>query len=165
MRDSVVGCSGKGRRHHGDVIVALGARDVKMPKVNAKTHPHTAAIAAKLKTEQGDAAYRRRKSIVEAPNGWIKAVMGLRQFSMRAWTRCKPVELVYGAKSEANGVSVRARRLNGGGSMHPVVITRRAPQDWYPLARRRLAIAESAAAIVSALQKTGHTALPRRLPA
>ncbi|EOA1254853.1 transposase [Klebsiella pneumoniae] len=45
--------------------------------------PHTAAIAAKLKTEQGDAAYRRRKSIVEAPNGWIKAVMGLRQFSMR----------------------------------------------------------------------------------
>ncbi|MCQ4069576.1 transposase, partial [Klebsiella pneumoniae] len=40
-------------------------------------------IAAKLKTEQGDAAYRRRKSIVEAPNGWIKAVMGLRQFSMR----------------------------------------------------------------------------------
>ncbi|HBV4935127.1 TPA: transposase, partial [Klebsiella pneumoniae] len=30
-----------------------------------------------------DAAYRRRKSIVEAPNGWIKAVMGLRQFSMR----------------------------------------------------------------------------------
>ncbi|MFQ0356623.1 transposase, partial [Klebsiella pneumoniae] len=25
----------------------------------------------------------RRKSIVEAPNGWIKAVMGLRQFSMR----------------------------------------------------------------------------------
>ncbi|VDB02131.1 hypothetical protein BANRA_05465 [Klebsiella pneumoniae] len=26
------------------------------------------------------------KSIVEAPNGWIKAVMGLRQFSMRGWT-------------------------------------------------------------------------------
>ncbi len=76
--------------HHGDVIVALGREGREDAKVNAKTHPHTAAIAAKLKTEQGDAAYRRRKSIVEAPNGWIKAVMGLRQFSMRAWTRCKP---------------------------------------------------------------------------
>lgn len=69
--------------HHGDVIVALGREGREDAKVNAKTHPHTAAIAAKLKTEQGDAAYRRRKSIVEAPNGWIKAVMGLRQFSMR----------------------------------------------------------------------------------
>ncbi|MEA9342946.1 transposase, partial [Pseudomonas aeruginosa] len=65
------------------VIVALGREGREDAKVNAKTHPHTAAIAAKLKTEQGDAAYRRRKSIVEAPNGWIKAVMGLRQFSMR----------------------------------------------------------------------------------
>ncbi len=51
-------------------------------KVNAMTHPHTAAIAAKLKTEQGDAAYRRRK--VDRGSEWlIKAVMGLRQFSMR----------------------------------------------------------------------------------
>ncbi|MCL8281890.1 transposase, partial [Pseudomonas aeruginosa] len=49
----------------------------------AKTHPHTAAIAAKLKTEQRAAAYRRRKSIVEAPTGWIKAGLGLPQFSMR----------------------------------------------------------------------------------
>lgn len=52
--------------HHGDVIVALGREGREDAKVNAKTHPHTAAIAAKLKTEQGDAAYRRRKSIVEA---------------------------------------------------------------------------------------------------
>ncbi|MBD3703676.1 transposase [Klebsiella pneumoniae] len=50
--------------HHGDVIVALGREGREDAKVNAKTHPHTAAIAAKLKTEQGDAAYRRRKSIV-----------------------------------------------------------------------------------------------------
>ncbi|WP_124038618.1 IS1182-like element ISKpn6 family transposase, partial [Klebsiella pneumoniae] len=45
--------------HHGDVIVALGREGREDAKVNAKTHPHTAAIAAKLKTEQGDAAYRR----------------------------------------------------------------------------------------------------------
>ncbi len=70
--------------HHGDVTsLPSAARDVKMPRSMPKTHPHTAAIAAKLKTEQGDAAYRRRKSIVEARSGWIKAVMGLRQFSMR----------------------------------------------------------------------------------
>ncbi len=44
----------------------------------------------------------------------------------------------------------------------PVVITRRAPRIGI-LGADALPIAESAAAIVSALQKTGHTALPRRL--
>lgn len=38
---------------------------------------------AGLKTEAGKAAYRRRKAIVEPPNGWIKAVLGFREFSMR----------------------------------------------------------------------------------
>lgn len=41
----------------------------------------------KLKTEQGEATYRRRKAIVEAPIGWIKAVMGFRQFSLRDLTK------------------------------------------------------------------------------
>ncbi len=64
--DSVVRLFWQVADHHGDVIVALGREGREDAKVNAKTHPHTAAIAAKLKTEQGDAAYRRRKSIVEA---------------------------------------------------------------------------------------------------
>lgn len=68
---------------HGEVIVALGREGRDDAKINAEKYPHTAAMAAKLKTVQGDAAYRRRKSIVEAPNAWIKAVMGFRQFSLR----------------------------------------------------------------------------------
>ena len=44
-------------------------------------------MAAKLKTEQGQAAYRKRKWIAEPPNGWIKSVLGFRQFSLRGLHR------------------------------------------------------------------------------
>ena len=44
---------------------------------------------AKLKTPQGQAAYRKRKWIVEAPNGWIKSVLGFRQFSLRGLEKVK----------------------------------------------------------------------------
>ena len=43
---------------------------------------------AKLKTPQGS-AYRKRKWIVEAPNGWIKSVLGFRQFSLRGLEKVK----------------------------------------------------------------------------
>ena len=35
----------------------------------------------------GQAAYRKRKWIAEPPNGWIKSVLGLRQFSLRGLHR------------------------------------------------------------------------------
>jgi hypothetical protein len=44
-------------------------------------------MSAKLQSEQGKAAYRRRKWIAGPPNGWIKNVLGLRQFSMRGLRR------------------------------------------------------------------------------
>ena len=44
-------------------------------------------MAAKLQTDRGKAAYRKRKWIAEPPNGWIKNVMGFRQFSMRGLER------------------------------------------------------------------------------
>ncbi|SFC50947.1 Transposase DDE domain-containing protein, partial [Polaromonas sp. OV174] len=34
-------------------------------------------------------AYRKRKWIAEPPNGWIKSVLGLRQFSMRGLHRVR----------------------------------------------------------------------------
>ena len=49
----------------------------------AQRYPHTVAMQAKLQTEQGKADYRKRKWIAEPPNGWIKNVLGFRQFSMR----------------------------------------------------------------------------------
>jgi transposase len=66
-----------------EVIVALGREGRENAKIDAEHYPHTAAMAARLQTAAGEAAYRRRKAIVEAPNGWIKAVLGFRQFSLR----------------------------------------------------------------------------------
>jgi hypothetical protein len=40
-------------------------------------------FAVSFATEEVKIAYRRRKAIVEPPNGWIKSVMGFRQFSLR----------------------------------------------------------------------------------
>ena len=66
-----------------EVIVALGREGRKHAGIDAEKYPHTAQMAAKLQSDEGKAAYRRRKAIVEAPNGWIKAVLGFRQFSLR----------------------------------------------------------------------------------
>lgn len=66
-----------------DVIVALGREGRENASIDAAKYPHTAAMSERLQSESGKAAYRRRKAIVEPPNGWIKAVMGFRQFSFR----------------------------------------------------------------------------------
>jgi hypothetical protein len=44
-------------------------------------------MADKMQTEEGQGAYRKRKWIAEPPNGWIKNVLGFRQFSMRGLHR------------------------------------------------------------------------------
>lgn len=44
---------------------------------------------ARLQTPQGQAAYRKRKWIVEASNGWVKSVLGFRQFSLRGVEKAK----------------------------------------------------------------------------
>jgi transposase len=66
-----------------EVIVALGREGKRQPQIDQDKHPHTAAMAAKLQTQQGQDKYRRRKAIVEPPNAWIKQVLGFRQFSFR----------------------------------------------------------------------------------
>ena len=72
-----------------DLVVAVG-REGKQPlRFDAQRLPHTAAMAAKLQTDEGRAAYRRRKWIAEPPNGWIKNVLGFRQFSLRGLHRVK----------------------------------------------------------------------------
>jgi GNAT superfamily N-acetyltransferase len=69
-----------------EVVVALGREGKVHAEVDAERYPHTAAMAAKLQTKPGQAAYRKRKWIAEPPNGWIKNVLGFRQFS----TGCGP---------------------------------------------------------------------------
>jgi hypothetical protein len=70
-----------------DLVVALGREGKQALRFDAHRSPYTAAMADKLQTDEGKAAYRRRKWIAEPPNGWIKNVLGFRQFSLRGLHR------------------------------------------------------------------------------
>jgi len=66
-----------------ELIVALGREGKDEVLVDAAKNPRTVAMRGKLLSDEGQRAYRKRKWIVEPPNGWIKAILGFRQFSMR----------------------------------------------------------------------------------
>ena len=70
-----------------ELVVALGREGKQQLHFDPVGKPHTAAMAAKLQTEQAKTAYRKRKWIAEPPNGWIKNVLGFRQFSLRGLHR------------------------------------------------------------------------------
>jgi hypothetical protein len=72
---------------HTDAVVAIGREGKSHRPINAATLPLTAAMANKMKTPEARKAYRRRKWLAEPPNGWIKNVLGFRQFSMRGLHR------------------------------------------------------------------------------
>lgn len=71
------------------LVVALGREGKEHAEIDPQQHPHTAAMAARLKTDEGQQAYSKRKWIAEPPNGWIKNVLGFRQFSMRGLHRVR----------------------------------------------------------------------------
>lgn len=66
-----------------DLVVAIGREGKSHRSINEASLPLTAAMAAKIKTQEARDAYRRPKWLAEPPNGWIKNVLGFRQFSMR----------------------------------------------------------------------------------
>jgi transposase len=70
-----------------DLVVAIGREGKGHRAINEATLPLTAAMVAKMKTQTAREAYRRRKWLAEPPNGWIKNVLGFRQFSMRGLHR------------------------------------------------------------------------------
>lgn len=73
-----------------ELVIALGREGKVLAKPrDAQRYPHTVAMAAKFETEQGKKDYRKRKWIAEPPNGWIKSVLGFRQFSMRGIQKTK----------------------------------------------------------------------------
>ena len=63
--------------------VALGRQGKERSGVDPKKLPATDRMRKKLGTEAGRACYARRKWLSEAPNGWIKEVLGFRRFSLR----------------------------------------------------------------------------------
>ena len=72
---------------HTELFVAIGREAKNHRPINAATLPLTAAMATKMATSEAREAYRRRKWLAEPPNGWIKNVLGFRQFSMRGLHR------------------------------------------------------------------------------
>ena len=68
-------------------IVTLGREGKKQTTIDARRYPATARMAERLGTPEGKAYYRRRKVIPEPVFGWIKHVMGFRQFSLRGLSK------------------------------------------------------------------------------
>ena len=63
--------------------VSLGREGKSGTVVTSPENPATSRMQEKLATEKGRKTYSRRKGVVEPVNGWIKAVLGFRQFSFR----------------------------------------------------------------------------------
>ncbi len=70
-------------RRHVDGHIALKRKETRPDEIDAEQYPATRRMAEKLASADGKAVYAERKWISEAANGWIKRVLGFRQFSLR----------------------------------------------------------------------------------
>ena len=73
------------------------------------SHPKTLRLGRmvrKMQTKRGRDRYRARKHIGEPPFGWIKSVLGFRQFSLRG------LDKVTGEWNLVT-LAVNLRRMNG----------------------------------------------------
>lgn len=66
-----------------DGVIALGREGKPDTPPISLSRQATQRMKEKLASAAGEAAYRRRKVIVEPVFGWIKSVLGFRQFSLR----------------------------------------------------------------------------------
>ncbi len=66
-----------------DAYVSLGREGKAPPHRPGRDLPATERMERKLNSSPGRALYRRRKGIVEPVVGWIKSVLGYRDFSVR----------------------------------------------------------------------------------
>ena len=66
-----------------DAHVALGREGKSRVAVDPARLPATHRMGEKLASLAGKAQYAQRKWLSEAPNGWIKEVLGFRRFSLR----------------------------------------------------------------------------------
>jgi len=65
-----------------DGYIALARKDKPPDEIDTERYPATRRMAEKLAGADGKACYAERKWISEAVNGWIKRVLGFRQFSL-----------------------------------------------------------------------------------
>jgi transposase len=70
-----------------DGVIAFGREGKENTAPVSLSNPATQRMKEKLAGPEGEAAYRRRKVIVEPVFGWIKRVLGFRQFSFLGPTK------------------------------------------------------------------------------
>ena len=70
-----------------EIVVSMGREGKRQVQFHHGRKPYSAAMAAKVQSDAGKQVYRKRKWIAEPPNGWIKNVLGFRQFSLRGLHR------------------------------------------------------------------------------
>jgi transposase len=90
-----------------DVVVALGREGKADTAPVSPSNAATQRMKEKLKSAEGAAAYRRRKVIVEPVFGWIKSVLGFRQFSFRGLNKTN-------AEWHLVCLAMNLRRMSGG---------------------------------------------------
>lgn len=71
-----------------DGYVPIGRQDKSAPTVKDDS-PATKRMQRKLRTKRGRARYRKRKHLVESPFGWVKNVLGFREFSLRGMRKVR----------------------------------------------------------------------------
>jgi len=65
-----------------DSYIAIKRKEKHPDEIDAKRYPVTRRMAEKLAGADGKACYAERKWLSEAVNGWIKRLLGFRQFSV-----------------------------------------------------------------------------------
>lgn len=90
-----------------DGVIAFGREGKEDAAPISLSNPATQRMKEKLASPDRAAAYRRRKVIVEPVFGWIKRVLGFRQFSFRGMTR-------NNAEWHLVCLAINLRRMSGG---------------------------------------------------
>jgi IS5 family transposase len=90
-----------------DGVIALGREGKPDAPPISLSKKATQRMKEKLASPEGEAAYRRRKAIVEPAFGWIKSVLGFRQFSLRGLRKTN-------AEWHLVCLAINLRRMSGG---------------------------------------------------
>ena len=77
-------------------------------------------VATRLKTESGSKAYARRAPLAETPNGFIKQVIGLRQFLLRGLEKVRTEWLWACTASNMKKLATALGKLRAEGTLRPV---------------------------------------------
>lgn len=86
--------------------ISLGREGSDYTSTISSQRKHTRAMKRRLNGSRGKKMYRKRKGIAEPPFGWIKQVLGFRQFSMRGLEKVK-------AEWNLVCLAVNLRRMHG----------------------------------------------------